>query len=290
MIEPTAAAEIAEWRREVDRLFSAGVPRRPEAVNLESVIARFRLSRQPFDDLIDGVEMDLHRSRYETFDELATYCRRVASAVGLICVEIFGCRDSDARDYAINLGQALQLTNIIRDIGVDLRIGRVYLPQEDLERFGVDEPALEAGRVTPAVRALLAFECERARQLYAAAARALPPAEASKLIAAEIMGGIYFEILQRIERRGYDVFSERDPRPQAGARHDRADHLGAIPAVRRQRPFLRSRLITDRQSRRDRHRDTESNHQELSPGKRIRPIVRRYLLRYALLHFPKCSL
>jgi 15-cis-phytoene synthase len=210
-----AASEIDEWRREVDRLFSGANPRRAELADLKSTIERFALSRQPFDDLIDGVEMDLHRSRYETFDDLLSYCRRVASAVGLICVEIFGCRDSDAREYAVNLGLALQLTNIIRDVAVDLKIGRVYLPREDLERFGVDEETLKAGRVTPSVRALLDFECQRARQLYAAAARALPAAEAGRLIAAEIMGAIYFEILQRIERQDYDVFSSviRVPKP-----------------------------------------------------------------------------
>jgi 15-cis-phytoene synthase len=210
-----AASEIDEWRREVDRLFSGANPRRAELADLKSTIERFALSRQPFDDLIDGVEMDLHRSRYETFDDLLSYCRRVASAVGLICVEIFGCRDSDAREYAVNLGLALQLTNIIRDVAVDLKIGRVYLPKEDLERFGVDEETLKAGRVTPGVRALLDFESQRARQLYAAAARALPAAEAGRLIAAEIMGAIYFEILQRIERQDYDVFSSviRVPKP-----------------------------------------------------------------------------
>ena len=97
--------------------------------------ATFGLPRQPFDDLIDGVAMDLARDRYETIDELLEYCRRVASAVGLICIEIFGCRDEAARDYAINLGLALQLTNIVRDVGVDLARGRVYLPQDDLRRF-----------------------------------------------------------------------------------------------------------------------------------------------------------
>jgi phytoene synthase len=210
-----AASEIDEWRRDVDRLFSSETPRRTESINLKPAVERFALSRQSFDDLIDGVEMDLNRSRYETFDDLAGYCRRVASAVGLICVEIFGCRDSGSRDYAIKLGLALQLTNIIRDVGVDLTIGRVYLPQEDLARFGVEEAALKAGSVTPGVRALLAFECQRARQLFAAASQAHPPAEAGRLIAAEIMDGIYFEILQRIERRGYDVFSSviRVPKP-----------------------------------------------------------------------------
>jgi 15-cis-phytoene synthase len=131
----------------------------------------------------------------------------VASAVGVICIEVFGCRD--ARDYAFNLGLALQLTNIIRDIKADLGQGRVYLPQDDLARFGVTEQALAAGVMTDAVRSLLAHQCQRARHYYAAAARAMPDDDSRRLVAAEIMGGIYLEILQRIERRGYDVFTER---------------------------------------------------------------------------------
>lgn len=203
-----AAAEVLNWRAEVGRVFGPGAPLTPQGLRLKPFVPQFALSRQPFDDLVDGVEMDLHRSRYETFDELVGYCRRVASAVGLICIEIFGCRDSRSRDYAINLGLALQLTNIIRDVGVDFANGRVYLPQEDLARFGVTEDAIRAGQVTEPMRRLLAHECQRARQFFNAAAQAMPPAEARRLVAAEIMGRIYFEILHRIEQRGYDVFTE----------------------------------------------------------------------------------
>jgi phytoene synthase len=205
---PTAAAAVTLWREEVARLFGAGAPRTPQAQRLEPIVNAFHLSRAPFDDLVDGVEMDLLRSRYDTFDELIGYCRRVASAVGLICIEIFGCRDSRSRDYAFNLGLALQLTNIIRDVRVDLERDRIYLPQEDLARFGVTEAALRAGRVSGEIRQLLAYQCQRARQFFAAAAQAMPPQEARKLVAAEIMGGIYYAILERVEQRGYDVFSE----------------------------------------------------------------------------------
>jgi 15-cis-phytoene synthase len=204
-----AAAEVVNWRSEVARVFGDETPATPQGVNLKPYAALFSLSRQPFDDLVDGVEMDLHRSRYDTFDELTGYCRRVASAVGVMCIEVFGCRDSRSREYAFNLGLALQLTNIIRDVKSDLQQGRIYLPQEDLSRFGVTEAALAAGEMTAPVRKLLAHECQRARHFFNAAAQAMPVAESRKLIAAEIMGGIYFEILQRIERRGYDVFSER---------------------------------------------------------------------------------
>jgi phytoene synthase len=136
--------------------------------------------------------------------------------VGLICVEIFGYREATTRDYAVDLGMALQLTNIIRDIATDLRRGRVYLPTEDLQRFQVSEADLERGIVTPAVRALLRFECERARAYYARAASELPAIDRRSLLAAEIMGAIYFEILRRIEHNDYDVFSRRIrvPRPQ----------------------------------------------------------------------------
>jgi phytoene synthase len=205
----TAAAEVINWRDEVARVFGGDEPVTPQGRQLKPYVAMFSLSRQPFDDLVDGVEMDLHRSRYETFDELIGYCRRVASAVGMMCIEVFGCRDSRSRDYAFNLGLALQLTNIIRDVKADLKQGRIYLPQEDLARFGVTEAALAAGEMTEPIRKLLAYECQRARHFYDAAAQAMPGAESRKLIAAEIMGGIYFEILQRIERRGYDVFTER---------------------------------------------------------------------------------
>lgn len=205
----TAASEVIKWRAEVGRLFGVEPPQTPQARNLKPYVEMFSLSRQPFDDLVDGVEMDLQRSRYETFDELIGYCRRVASAVGVMCIEVFGCRDSRSRDYAFNLGLALQLTNIIRDIKADLQQGRIYLPQEDLRKFGVTESALGAGQLSEPLRQLLAHQCQRARHFFTAAAQAMPPSESRKLVAAEIMGGIYFEILQRIERRGYDVFSER---------------------------------------------------------------------------------
>jgi len=207
--DPVRAADrVADWRAEVARVFEGRPPSSDQGRQLRRVVDQFHLSREPFDALVEGVEMDLRQPRYETYDDLVEYCRRVASAVGLMCIEIFGCR-GEARDYAVELGLALQLTNIIRDVKDDLERGRVYLPAEDLRRFGCTEADLAAGLVTEPVRRLLAFECGRARQHYARAAAALPSSAVRKLVAAEIMGGIYFEILQRIERRGYDVFSRR---------------------------------------------------------------------------------
>jgi phytoene synthase len=210
-----AERELAGWRTELDRCFGLQTPATPQGRALKPLVATFHLPRQPFDDLIDGVAMDLGRDRYQTFDELIEYCRRVASAVGLICIEIFGCRDQAARNYAINLGLALQLTNIIRDVGVDLARGRVYLPQEDLTQFNCTDADLRRGEVTPSVRALLAFEVGRARQYFARAAESLRHTNARRLVAAEIMGAVYLDILRRIERNRYDVFSQvhRVPRP-----------------------------------------------------------------------------
>jgi phytoene synthase len=204
-----AARRVVEWREEVARVFGGTPPATDQGRQLQAVVRQFALSREPFEALVDGVEMDLLRLRYETFDELVEYCKRVASAVGLMCVEIFGCRSAEAREYAVNLGLALQITNIIRDVRDDLSRGRVYLPLEDLRRFGCDEADLARGAVTDPVRRLLRFQCTRAWEYYARAAAALPPACARAMVAAEIMGGIYLEILQRIEKRDYDVFSSR---------------------------------------------------------------------------------
>jgi 15-cis-phytoene synthase len=215
--ERRAVEELAVWRSEVAACYDpARSPSTPQGQALKPVIRDFDLPRGPFDDLIRGVEMDLQHVRYPTFEALADYCRHVASTVGLICVEIFGYRDARARSYAVNLGMALQLTNIVRDVAADLQRGRIYLPAEDLERFRVTEQALRQGRMTGAVRALMRYQCERAHDYFRRAAADLPPADVRSLVAAEIMGGIYFGILQRIEHAGYDVFSRRIrvPRPQ----------------------------------------------------------------------------
>lgn len=200
-------AELARWRRELALCFDAGVPETAEGQTLKPLVSRFQLPREPFDDLINGVEMDVRRSRYETFELLHQYCLRVASAVGLICLPIFGARHPRSREYAIHLGVALQLTNIIRDIAGDLRRGRLYLPLEDLRRFGCTEDEMQAGVRSEKVRKLLEFECERARGFYARASASLPPEDRRRLVAPRIMGAIYLDLLGRIERAGYDVFS-----------------------------------------------------------------------------------
>lgn len=209
------ARELARWRSELDCCYGPDHPQTDEGRRLEPVVGRFRLPRAPFDDLIDGVAMDATPRRYETFEDLYGYCLRVASSVGLTCIEIFGYRNAGTRDYAVALGVALQLTNIIRDLPADLTRGRLYLPQEDLRRFGVTDRDL-AGGLSERVAALLAFECRRARSFYAKSKASLPAEDARRLVAAEIMSGVYLAILERIERRGHDVFRDvvRVPRPR----------------------------------------------------------------------------
>ncbi len=168
----TLAAALDGWRQELARCYG-GSPATPQGRALQPWIRHFDLSRKPFEDLIDGVAMDLDHTRYADFDALYQYCWRVASTVGLICIEIFGQRSPGARDYAIDLGLALQLTNILRDVAPDGQRGRIYLPLADLARFGCTEAELLAGTPTPAVRSLLAFEASRARDYYARAAATL---------------------------------------------------------------------------------------------------------------------
>lgn len=225
--DASARAEIARWRHELAAVFGDGsVPATRQGLALVPFVTRFGLQRRPFEALIEGVEMDLGDRRYETFAELYEYCIRVASAVGLICLDIFGCEDARSRDYATDLGVALQLTNILRDVPVDLARGRVYIPQEDLRAHGCTEEDLRAearhagaGVRSAAVTALLQHQARRARDYYARAARALPGTDARRLVAAEIMGAIYRAILDRIEREHYDVFSRvvRIPRPRRAA-------------------------------------------------------------------------
>ena len=178
--------------------------------------ARYRIPHGYADQLVAGVARDLAHTRYASFTELAEYCYGVASTVGLMCLPIFACRGPAAARYAVELGLALQLTNILRDVGVDLAGGRLYLPIDDLRRFEVSEADLRAGTLDARVRGLLAHQAARAHAHYAAARAALPHADARRLVAPEIMGAIYRAILHRIEARGYDVFSEvvRIPRPR----------------------------------------------------------------------------
>jgi len=206
----TQRRALTEWRRDVARCFEPGaVPHHPIARRLALAVRRHHIPREALDAIIDGVEMDLDRVSYETAADLQPYCYRVASAVGLCCIEIFGYSDPRAREYAINLGQALQWTNIIRDVGDDARAGRVYLPRQDLMKFGVSVEDLRAGRYSDAFMRLMAHQAQRARHFYRAAEDAFPIVDARSLLAAAIMGRIYFALLREIEARQFRVLGDR---------------------------------------------------------------------------------
>ena len=216
-----AQRELDAWRRELEAC-EAGFPAHPIAVALAEIRKRYGIPMDLFRKLITGVEMDLHRRRYATFEELKVYCEHVASVVGLISVRVFGCRHPDADRYATALGIALQLTNILRDLKIDAERDRVYLPQEDLSSFGVSESQLEKwGREAPVIlslpkddqsrfQALMDFQFQRARQHFRDAAQALRSSgEGRKLLPARIMGEVYARLLRRIQDSGCDVFSRR---------------------------------------------------------------------------------
>jgi phytoene synthase len=202
--------QLEHWRRQVARCYApASTPQEPIAQRLALAVRQFGIPREALEAIVDGVAMDLDGVGYETVEELYPYCYRVASAVGLAAIEIFGYTDLRARDYAVNLGIALQLTNILRDVGSDAAAGRVYLPRADLRSFGVSEDDLRAGRYSPAFVALMERQAGRAHHFYRRAWAAFPAADARSLVAAEVMGRIYFALLQEIQARRFQVFAER---------------------------------------------------------------------------------
>jgi phytoene synthase len=192
-----AAGAVAWWREELARVL-AGTPTHPVGVALADSIQRFAIPPQHLGEILDGVAMDVVPQRFATFAELRRYCYLVASAVGLATIPIFGCRDPRSRDYAEALGIALQLTNITRDVAEDAERGRVYLPQEDLRRFGYSERDLFTHTRNDCFRALVAFECTRAREFYGAARAALTPTDQRALAPAEGMRLVYSRVLAKI--------------------------------------------------------------------------------------------
>lgn len=209
--EPGSAEEkqraLDAWRGHLDLAYGAGLPEDPLARALMPWIARFRLPRHAFDAIIDGCEMDISKNRYATFEELDTYIYRVASAVGLLCIEIFEYDDPKIRDYAVALGKALQLTNILRDVGKDYHeVGRIYVPADEMARFGVSEADIAEGNLNGPMTELLKFQAERARSYYAQAAALLSGPERRNMAAAAIMGDVYHDLLIEIENRNFDVF------------------------------------------------------------------------------------
>ncbi len=199
---------LAEWRAEIGRAY-AGRPAQPIAAELADIVRAFSIRQEHLEAILDGVEMDIDKRRYATFEELYEYCYRVAGAVGLACIEIFGYTDPRAREYAVNLGVALQLTNILRDLRSDAERGRIYLPLDELRRFGYPEEDLLRGRHTRAFQQLMRFQADRTHAYYRAARAALPRADRRRLVAAEIMGVIYHALLRAIEAKDFHVFERR---------------------------------------------------------------------------------
>jgi phytoene synthase len=200
------AERLKVWRAELDACFR-GEPHHPVTRGLADVLKVLPIPRLYFEELLNGVEMDLVKTRYETFAELAQYCYRVAGVVGLMCIEVFGYTRPETRRFAEDLGTAFQLTNILRDVGRDGTKGRIYLPQEDLARFGCKDAEILDRRFTPGFQNLMRFEAGRARQFYEAARAALPAADRKTMLPAEIMAAIYLRLLRQIERRDFDVYS-----------------------------------------------------------------------------------
>jgi len=202
------AKALAGWRDELGRAL-AGTATRPVTIALADAVRRFGIPPRHLDEILTGVEMDLARRRYETFEDLRRYCYHVASAVGLATIPILGCRDERSRGYAEALGIALQLTNILRDLAEDAERGRIYLPLEDLRRFGYGERDLVTHVRNAAFRRLIGFECERAEELYGVAGKSLVAADRRALAPAEAMRLVYQRVLRRIAARPEIVFGPR---------------------------------------------------------------------------------
>jgi phytoene synthase len=201
-------AELQHWREEIVACYE-GYPATDFGEHLMGSVEEFALPRQAFLDLIDGMEMDLKWHSYQTFADLREYCYRAASTVGLICIEIFGYESPRTREYAVNLGLALQLTNILRDLKEDIARGRIYIPLEDLDRFGYSADDLKANLYNRPFIELIKYQQTRARSYFEKAAASLPDQDRKSVFAAEIMSAIYREMLDQIAKVKYDVFRNR---------------------------------------------------------------------------------
>jgi phytoene synthase len=199
---------LAGWRRDLDAALD-GEYRHPVHPALHHTVTAYRVPREHLDAALDGVAMDLAAARFTTFADLRLYCYRVASAVGLACIHIWGFSRERAKAHAEDAGVAFQLTNILRDLGEDAARGRVYLPAEDLERFGYDPAGLACGVRDDRFRALMRFEVARARQYYDAAWPLLPLLRPAGRAVFLVLARTYRALLDEIERRDYDVFSSR---------------------------------------------------------------------------------
>lgn len=199
-------AQLNAWKTGLLHGFAKPDELQNEVVNLTG---KYSIQPAMLAEIVEGMLSDLDQTRFETFDDLLKYCYKVASVVGLVSIEIFGCKNPASQDYAISLGYALQLTNIIRDVGEDARNGRIYLPLEDLRKFHVSEGQILQLRFDSNMAALLQYQTDRALQYYKEAASVLPAEDRPQLQAAVMMGQIYLEILEKIRRKKFPVFTER---------------------------------------------------------------------------------
>lgn len=204
------AATLQAWREDIQRACEGGQSRIQANQALQPFIERYALKFEHFDELIRGMEMDLAQDRFETVEDLDLYCYRAASVVGLLSIEIFGYRDEDCQPYAIHLGKALQLTNILRDVANDARRGRIYLPATEMKKHGVDPQSLLDLKYSGAFHNLAADTAVRARGHYQRASSLLPVADRPAMVAAEAMGAVYWRLLRRMEDAKFRVM---DPRP-----------------------------------------------------------------------------
>lgn len=212
----TRRKSLAAWRADVRLACGNAQPRFPVNQELQPFIQRHQLRFELFDELLKGVEMDLDIKRYADFAELESYCYRVASVVGLLSIEIFGYRNPVCRDYAVYLGKALQLTNILRDVRTDAERGRIYLPLSELARHNVTPDEILQFQYSPRFRDLAAGVAERARFFYQQARLTLPAEDRRSMAPAELMGSVYWRLLSKLERRRFDVFGPKPARLNKG--------------------------------------------------------------------------
>jgi phytoene synthase len=205
-------AQLAEWREDIRRACENKNPQFVLNQEFQPVIQQFKLPFALFDELIKGCEMDLDTKRYENFEQLELYCYRVASVVGLLSIEIFGYKNPAARDYAIYLGKALQLTNILRDVKNDAARGRIYLPQSELEKIKVGEKEIFDSKYSDRYFTLAAGIAARAKRFYQLAQKTLPAEDRKPMVAAELMGAVYWRLLQKLERQKFNVFGSQPVR------------------------------------------------------------------------------
>ena len=203
-----ARQKLIWWRAEVVRLYHDS-PQHPVTLALKPFIDEFELAEEHFIEIIDGMEMDLDRNRYTTFSELSLYCYRAASVVGLLAAAIFGFEDRHTLKYAHNLGMAFQLTNILRDVAEDAERNRIYLPADEMERFGVSEADILEGRETAQMKQLFAHQAERAEGFYQKAMAELPEVDRYRQLSGLVMSAVYHATLKAIVARDYPVMRGR---------------------------------------------------------------------------------